>query len=125
MLKYKPVLVHRETELRRLHILSVGFVWKHPDGRYVIVRLGQHNWHQILNTVREDDFRYFARIWQKYLNRTPVEGPEFAEVCLICMNQYAEYPADPAVRESSWTLRHFLGNHSSFSGTPGLELVAD
>jgi hypothetical protein len=121
----KTALVNREAEMRGIHILGIGFVWKHLDGRYVIVRLGQNNWHQILNTVRADDFRYFAGTWQKYLNMAPAEGPEFAEVCLICMHQYAEYPADPAVRESSWSLRHFLDNQIGFNGYRGMELVAD
>ena len=125
MLKFKTAIVNHEAEVRRIHVLSIGFIWKHPDGRFVIVRLGQHNWHQILNTVREDDFRYFAGIWQKYLNRTPAGGAGLAEVCLMCMNQYADYPADPDVRESSWTLRHVLDNQISFNGDRGLELVAD
>jgi len=41
------------------------------------------------------------------------------------MNQYADYPADPGVRESSWTLRHLLDNQIPFNGGRGLELVAD
>lgn len=117
--------MNREAEIRGIHILVIGFVWQHLDGKYVIVRLGQNNWHQILNTVREGDFNYFAGMWQKYLNRAPAEGPEFGEVCLICMNQYAEYPADPAVRESSWSHRHFLDNQIAFNGRLGMELVAD
>jgi hypothetical protein len=125
MLKFKTAVVNREAEVRQIYVLAIGFIWKHPDGRYVIVRLGQHNWHQILNTVREDDFRYFAGMWQKYLNRTPAEGPVFAEVCLTCMKQYADYPADPGVRESSWTLRHFLDNQIAFNGGRGLELFAN
>jgi hypothetical protein len=109
------------------HILKIGFIWSYQDareGRYVVVRLGQDNWHRIMDTLRGNHFSLFSETWRQNLLKAPTEERNIIEECGICKSKDPDYDLGAQPNETDrWTYSHVLHGHPSADGR-GLEIRA-
>jgi hypothetical protein len=120
------VRITHETHRQGGHILTTAFEWKRPDGTATLVRLGQDNWHRILENVQEQDFHWFSSQWKAQVKRIPEGEAAFFEECTSCKeagNVLESDGADQSLQGVSrvigrpWNFRHRLKQ--------GIELIAD
>lgn len=118
--------ITHETYRQGGHILTTTFEWKRPDGTATLVRLGQDNWHRILENVQEQDFHWFSSQWKAQVKRIPEGEAAFFEECTSCKEAGNVQESDGAdqnlqgvsrVIGRPWNFRHRLKQ--------GIELIAD
>jgi hypothetical protein len=125
------VQIVREIVKNSGHVLIINFLWEAEDGMNTMVRLGQENWHRILNSVKGADFEWFANAWRSHLKRQ-TDDRSFFEECGICKLEGAENNPESAaanhqeypVSDRPWNFQHRLCDQPQ-PGGPGYLIHAD
>jgi hypothetical protein len=108
------------------HILNAGFIWSYADARYAVVRLGQDNWHRIMDNLRGEFYILFSDCWKMSFMKVPSEEQCVLEECGICKSEDPDYSTDekPNPLKRRWIFNHVLRSHPSADGS-GLEIRAN
>lgn len=91
------------------------------------MRLGQDNWHRILEFVRGDTFDQLSEAWKQYL----LKGLSRDEECGICKRKdktghssNGVNPDSSNAKEQTWAFKHVLRSHPS-ADESGVQVVAN
>lgn len=108
------------------HILNAGFIWSYADARHAVVRLGQDNWHRIMDNLRGEFYILFSDCWKMSFMKVPSEEQCVLEECGICKSEDPDYSPDekPNPLKRRWIFNYVLRSHPSADGS-GLEIRAN